>query len=81
MIKPVENADLTALNSFGFASRAQYLFDVASDAELLEAVAYADERQLPFLVIGGGSNLVLDEYIPGRSRTADLRWLSGARRG
>ncbi|WP_370298273.1 UDP-N-acetylmuramate dehydrogenase [Pontibacterium sp.] len=65
MITPVENADLTALNSFGFASRAQYLFDVASDAELLEAVAYADERQLPFLVIGGGSNLVLDEYIPG----------------
>lgn len=65
MITPLENADLTALNSFGFVSRAQYLFDVADDAELLDAIAYADERQLPVLVIGGGSNLVLDEYIPG----------------
>ncbi|MDI3326098.1 UDP-N-acetylmuramate dehydrogenase [Pontibacterium granulatum] len=65
MSAPLKNADLTALNSFGFASRAQYLFDAASDSELLEAVAFACEQELPFLVIGGGSNLVLDEYIPG----------------
>lgn len=65
MIAPLENADLTALNSFGFVSRAQYLFEVTSDTELLETIGFAGEKQLPFLVIGGGSNLILDKYIPG----------------
>lgn len=65
MITPLKNADLTTLNSFGFSSRAEFLVDVKSEAELLEAVAFADDQNLPLLVIGGGSNLVLDDYIPG----------------
>lgn len=65
MISPLKNADLTALNSFGFSSRAEFLVDVKNETELLETVAFADEQELPLLVIGGGSNLVLGEYIPG----------------
>lgn len=65
MINLQENADLQALNSFGFASKAQYLVNVSSDEELLEAVQYAERHDLPFLVIGGGSNLILADFLPG----------------
>lgn len=65
MIVPIENADLTALNSFGFSSRAQYLFEIEDEMQLCEAVAFAQQRQLPLRVIGGGSNLILGDYLPG----------------
>jgi len=60
-----ENADLSQLNSFGFASKAQYLINVHSDEELVEALRFAEHHGLPLLVIGGGSNLILSDYLPG----------------
>lgn len=45
---------------------AAYLIDITSQAELEEAVAWADERKLPIIVIGGGSNVLWrDEGFPG----------------
>lgn len=65
MIAPIENADLTALNSFGFRSHAQYLFEIGDEAQLSQAVEFAKQKALPLRIIGGGSNLILDEYLPG----------------
>lgn len=46
--------------------QAAYLTEVASKSEVTEAVAWARERNLPLLMIGGGSNIVWkDEGFPG----------------
>lgn len=45
---------------------AAYLTDVAERTELVEAINWADSKQLPVIVIGGGSNIVWkDEGFPG----------------
>lgn len=56
---------LKAFNSFGIDVRAQLFAQARSDADVREALAYADAQQLPLLVIGGGSNLLLTQDVPG----------------
>uniref|UniRef100_UPI003F94764B UDP-N-acetylmuramate dehydrogenase n=1 Tax=Pseudomonas sp. TaxID=306 RepID=UPI003F94764B len=50
---------LKPYNSFGVDVRAQWFAEAHSDADVREALAYAAQHQLPLLVIGGGSNLLL----------------------
>ncbi len=64
MIHPQENADLTALNSFAFEARAQYLIDIEQESDIADAVAFTEQKQLPLIVFGGGSNLILDPFLP-----------------
>lgn len=40
---------------------AAYLTDISSRQEIAEAVAWAEERQLPVMMIGDGSNIVWDD--------------------
>lgn len=53
------DASLQALNSFGLKVNARWLAQASSDAQVREALALAKQRDLPLLVIGGGSNLLL----------------------
>ena len=53
------DVSLKPFNTFGIESRARLFVEVASDAQLIEALACADAQGLPALVIGGGSNLLL----------------------
>lgn len=57
---------LKPFNSFGVDVRAQLFAQAESDADVREALAYAREHELPLLVVGGGSNLLL---------TADIKAL------
>ncbi|WP_339529220.1 UDP-N-acetylmuramate dehydrogenase [Pseudomonas mucidolens] len=69
---------LKAFNSFGIEVRAQLFAQARSDADVREALAYAAGRQLPLLVIGGGSNLLLTRDITGlvlRMATRGIRVL------
>lgn len=50
---------LRPFNTFGVAVRARYLAQAQNDAEVGEALQTAKRLQLPLLVIGGGSNLLL----------------------
>ena len=50
---------LKPFNTFGVDVRAQWFAEAHSDADVLEALGYCAEHQLPLLVIGGGSNLLL----------------------
>ncbi|SDV01407.1 UDP-N-acetylmuramate dehydrogenase [Pseudomonas mucidolens] len=54
---------LKAFNSFGIDVRAQLFAQARNDADVREALAYAAVQQLPLLVIGGGSNLLLTRDI------------------
>jgi UDP-N-acetylmuramate dehydrogenase len=70
---------LKPFNSFGVDVRAQLFAEARSDADVHEALAYSAQHQLPLLVIGGGSNLLLTADIPAlvlRMSTRGIRLLS-----
>ncbi|WP_085683539.1 MULTISPECIES: UDP-N-acetylmuramate dehydrogenase [unclassified Pseudomonas] len=55
---------LKPFNTFGVDVRAQLFAEAHSDADVREALAYATAHDVPLLVIGGGSNLLLTADIP-----------------
>ena len=67
--------DLAAATTLGVGGRADYVSEPIDDAELGEALNWAREQELPVLVLGGGSNvLVNDEPFEGLViRSADYR--------
>ncbi|MES2823783.1 MAG: UDP-N-acetylmuramate dehydrogenase [Pseudomonadota bacterium] len=44
---------------------AQFFVSVKTETELLEAIKFAHEKELPLLVLGGGSNIVLRDDFAG----------------
>ena len=70
---------LKPFNSFGVDVRAQLFAQAESDADVREALTYAREHELPLLVVGGGSNLLLTANIEAlvlRMATRGIRQLS-----
>ena len=59
------NFPLKSLNSFGFDVKAQEFVSVHSADELLEAILYAKSKEYPYVVLGGGSNVLMKEDLPG----------------
>jgi len=55
----LNNLSLKPYNSFAIDVTAEQFVDVHDDAQIREALLYAEARQMPLLVIGGGSNLLL----------------------
>ncbi|WJK08449.1 UDP-N-acetylmuramate dehydrogenase [Pseudomonas fluorescens] len=55
---------LKPFNTFGVDVRAQLFAEAHSDADVREALAYATSHEVPLLVIGGGSNLLLTADVP-----------------
>ncbi|MDX5363768.1 MAG: UDP-N-acetylmuramate dehydrogenase [Pseudazoarcus pumilus] len=60
-----DNADLTTLNTLGLPARAAHLAVIESPQQLATLIARADWATAPRLVLGGGSNVVLDGDFPG----------------
>ena len=70
---------LQAFNTFGVDVRAQLFAEAHNDDDVREALAYAASHDVPLLVIGGGSNLLLTADIPAlvlRMVTRGIRLLS-----
>lgn len=57
--------NLQKFNTLAVPAVAQYFVDVKTDDELLEAFAFARKENLPLLLLGGGSNIVLRADYPG----------------
>lgn len=55
---------LKPFNTFGIDVQAQLFAEAHSDTDVREALAHAKAVQLPLLVIGGGSNLLLTRDVP-----------------
>ncbi len=62
-MKLQQQADLRALNTFGVPARAELLFTVESEEELLELPVFQPERDL---ALGEGSNILLVDDVPGK---------------
>lgn len=56
---------LQRYNSFGFSAVAERFVAVEDIATLIPLVNHCQQQRLPLLLLGGGSNLVLSDWIPG----------------
>lgn len=62
----LENVPLSAYSTMRLGGNAAYLTDINSRDDIAQAVAWAEERGLPFIMIGGGSNIIwTDGGFPG----------------
>ena len=62
----VQNVSLAEYSTMRLGGSASYACEITSRTDLLEALAWAAERQLPWRVIGGGSNVIWqDGVFPG----------------
>jgi len=60
-----KNHDLSALNSFGLKVQCKYLIDIHEENELPRAVEMAIHFGLPYLFLGGGSNMLFTKDYEG----------------
>jgi len=56
---------LKTLNTLGFDHQAEHYTEVRTAEELQAAAEYARQNTLPVFILGGGSNLVITQDIPG----------------
>ena len=68
-----ENYSLQKHNTFGLDVRARYLVVARSKNQLAEAIAFARERSVKVLVLGGGSNIVFKGDFDGLVLMPDIR--------
>lgn len=62
----LENHPLGELTTFKIGGPARYFTEVASEQEIIGALAFAKDRSLDIFTLGGGSNLLVsDEGFPG----------------
>jgi UDP-N-acetylmuramate dehydrogenase len=61
-----ENVPLGPYSTMRLGGPARYLVDVTNRNEIEQALKWADDKQLPFIMIGGGSNIIWgDNGFPG----------------
>ncbi|UWZ82997.1 UDP-N-acetylmuramate dehydrogenase [Occallatibacter riparius] len=54
-----ESKILAPFTTFGIGGPARWFVEAQSEADILEATAWADERKVPLFVLGGGSNVLI----------------------
>ena len=75
-----ESRELGSLTTFGVASTAAYYTKVTTEAELIEALHFADTMGLKTQIVGGGSNLLFADDFSGliiHIANAGILWLKG----
>lgn len=61
-----EQVPLAPYTTFSIGGPARWFADAASEEDVVEAVRFARQRELPVFILGGGSNLLVsDEGFPG----------------
>ena len=74
-----QNVDLKAYNSLGFAVRARYFCQLQTHRDVQRARHFCRHRKLPWLVLGGGSNVVLTDDFAGlvmQMQMQQINWSS-----
>lgn len=57
-MNPLHKVSLRNYSTMHLGGEAEYLMEVTDRSELVEALAWANQEQLPVIMIGGGSNIV-----------------------
>jgi UDP-N-acetylmuramate dehydrogenase len=63
--KSTPNLGLKGRNTFGLDASAQLAFEIDSAVQLLEVMHEIAQQNLPWRVLGGGSNVILPKVLPG----------------
>ncbi|MEB5476105.1 UDP-N-acetylmuramate dehydrogenase [Acinetobacter pollinis] len=63
MLNIKEQFQLKSLNTLNLSAIAAYFIDVSTEDDLIEALAFAETKKLPVLVLSGGSNVLLSDYL------------------
>lgn len=61
----LNNYSLKSLNSFGINVSTKYFAEVNSIKEIEEALEYTQQHQIPYLIFGGGSNILFTKDFDG----------------
>jgi len=61
MIQVQEYISLKDFTTFRIGGIARYLVIINDEAELKEAISFSKDKQTPFLILGGGSNVLLSD--------------------
>ncbi|MBM3261662.1 UDP-N-acetylmuramate dehydrogenase [Candidatus Kaiserbacteria bacterium] len=81
MLQIQENVPLAPLTTFQIGGSAHYFFEAGTDNDIHRAVAWAQERKIPFVVISGGSNILFKDMgfdgLVIRIRTMDYAFDKG----
>jgi UDP-N-acetylmuramate dehydrogenase len=65
-MNPQQNVNLADYSTMGLGGTAAHLLEIHERSDIQPAVQWAQEKQLPVLMIGGGSNIIWrDEGFPG----------------
>ena len=72
----VAHQPLAACNTLNLPAYAEYFCRVASAEDIHQALHFSRERHLAITVLGGGSNVVIADDIPGLVVQVDLRGVS-----
>ncbi len=74
-----ENKQLAPFTTLGIGGPARWFVEAASEEEIAEAAAWANEQGAPLFVLGGGSNLlVADAGFDGLVLRVGLRGIAGS---
>lgn len=71
-----ENVSLKAFNTFGVEQQARYFATITAESDLLQLSEFVESHNLPLLVLGGGSNLLLSQDFDGLVAKVDLAGIS-----
>src|SRR3989344_6742523 len=58
-----EHVELAPLTTFQIGGKAKYFVDVRSESDIKEAIQWAQERAVRFVVLSGGSNVLVQGEI------------------
>ncbi len=72
----LRNVDLQAMNTLAIPARAAYFASVDSEAALTDLLQAPQLLDLPRLILGGGSNIVLSGDFPGVVLKLDMKGIS-----
>ena len=63
---------LSQRNTLGFEVEAEFAIHITEAKQIAETLAYAKDHNMPYQVLGGGSNVVLPSALPGLTLLMDI---------
>lgn len=61
----IENASLKNYNTYKIDAKSDYLIEVQSVQGLIDLLKYLNDKNIPYMILGNGSNVILDDYFKG----------------
>lgn len=71
-----EDFSLKPFNTFGVKAKTKYFVEVNSVKELIQTLQYASTQKLPYLFLGGGSNILFTKDFNGVAIKLNLKGIS-----